>query len=479
MNGILKKIRQSDAFNRENRIPYIKAVLLMSLFTFSFLGTEFLFVNMISQTAIAGRTVAAQNYALGISAVGFVLYPLFSRLCRGKLQTFISAVAAVLSAVFIFLICRHTSYVSTLCLGLVVFLVFGVFGSAVYSKSLCLLENNTHVARLVGISYMLGTVLQFANNNLIHNEYVEAGILSAFILLLAVMLIRAEKNSVVPALAKDSTEDDAGKSAADSLRIGIVLAVFVALMTCIFSTLDNAVTLYHANGAANIGQWPRIILALSGLSAGFLYDIAERKYMSIIMYCVMILSTACLVVLQFAGPFVVGLIIFYLSAGFFSVFFTASFMEIARYTKTPELWAGLGRAVNNLIAVAITGGSLALLNSGNNIAIISIELLLFVLTSIAALIYTNKRKAFFDRLAAEQESEAGDSEKLQRLAEKFSLTPREAEVFGLLVNTEDGLQSIADQLYVSRRTLERYVSAIYEKTGSKSRIGLVTLYNNA
>ena len=201
--------------------------------------------------------------------------------------------------------------------------------------------------------------------------------------------------------------------------------------------------------------------------------------MSIIMYCVMILSTACLVVLQFAGPFVIGLIIFYLSAGFFSVFFTASFMEIARYTKVPELWVGLGRAVNNLIAVAITGGSLALLNSGNNIAIISIELLLFVLASIAALIYTNKRKAFFDRLAAEQESEAGDSEKLQRLAEKFSLTPREAEVFGLLVNTEDGLQAIADRLYVSRRTLERYVSAIYEKTGSKSRIGLVTLYNNA
>ncbi len=400
MNGILKKIRQSDAFNRENRIPYIKAVLLMSLFTFSFLGTEFLFVNMISQTAIAGRAVAAQNYALGISVVGFVLYPLLCRLCRGKLQAVISAVAAVLSAVFIFLICRHTSYASTLCLGLVVFLVFGVFGSAVYCKSLCLLENNTHVARLVGISYMLGTVLQFANNNLIHNEYAEAGILSAFILLLAVMLIRAEKNSVVPALVKDGTKEDTGKSAADSLRIGIVLAVFVALMTCIFSTLDNAVTLYHANGVVNIGQWPRMILALSGLSAGFLYDIAERKYMSIIMYCVMILSTACLVVLQFAGPFVIGLIIFYLSAGFFSVFFTASFMEIARYTKVPELWAGLGRAVNNLVAAAITGGSLALLNSGNNIAITTIELILFVLASVTVFIYTNMRRSFFEKLDA-------------------------------------------------------------------------------
>ena len=67
---------------------------------------------------------------------------------------------------------------------------------------------------------------------------------------------------------------------------------------------------------------------------------------------------------------------------------------------------------------------------------------------------------------------------LKKLSEKFSLTPREAEVLGLLVNTEDGLQAIADSLNVSRRTLERYVSALYEKTGAKSRVGLVSLYNS-
>ena len=154
-------------------------------------------------------------------------------------------------------------------------------------------------------------------------------------------------------------------------------------------------------------------------------------------------------------------------------------MEIARYTDTPELWSGFGRTVNNLVAAAISGGSLALLHSENNIVIITIELILFVATSIVALFYTNKRKAFLDRLAEADSSELSNSEKLQRLAEQFSLTQRETEVFGLLVNTEDGLQTIADSLYVSRRTLERYVSAIYKKTGAKSRIGLVTLYNNA
>lgn len=56
MNSILKKIRQSDAFNEENRIPYTKAIVLMSLFTFVFLGAEFLFVNMISRTVSGNQS---------------------------------------------------------------------------------------------------------------------------------------------------------------------------------------------------------------------------------------------------------------------------------------------------------------------------------------------------------------------------------------------------------------------------------------
>ena len=295
---------------------------------------------------------------------------------------------------------------------------------------------------------------------------------------MAVTLVRAENNGIIPAFSKEKTNEDSGENENGSLKIAVVLILFVALLTCIFSTLDNAVTLYHANGVVNIGQWPRILLALSGLFAGFLFDMAGRKYMSMVMYCVMILSATCLVVLQFAGPFTAGLIIFYLSAGFFAVFFTTAFMEIARYTKMPELWAGLGRAVNNLVAAAITGGSLALLNSGNNIAITTIELILFVLASVAAFIYTNMRRSFFEKLDAKDKNKLSNSERLQKLSEQFSLTPREAEVFGLLVNTEDGLQTIADNLYVSRRTLERYVSALYEKTGTKSRVGLVSLYNS-
>ena len=106
MNSILKKIRQSDAFNKENRIPCTKAIMLMSLFTFTFLGAEFLFVDMISRIVSGNQSVSAQNYALGISVIGFVLYPLFCRVCKGKLQSAVTMGAAILSVVCLFVVLR-------------------------------------------------------------------------------------------------------------------------------------------------------------------------------------------------------------------------------------------------------------------------------------------------------------------------------------------------------------------------------------
>ena len=82
-----------------------------------------------------------------------------------------------------------------------------------------------------------------------------------------------------------------------------------------------------------------------------------------------------------------------------------------------------------------------------------------------------------EQLIVNEENEVSEEERLQKFAETFSFTEREREVFTYLINTEDNVQTIADNLYVSRRTLERYISAIYKKTGTKSRVGLFNLYN--
>lgn len=482
MSNVLIKITQSACFKKKDGISYINAVVLMGLFTFLFLNVEYLFVDVLSRMVSEDKTVLAQNYALGVSAAGFLLYPLLNRFCKNRLKTVCFAVFSLASVLCIAFICMGTAYTATFIAGLVLFLLLGLFGSAVFYVSMRMMKTDRYLARTVGISYALGILLQFANNNLVRSETAEAIILSIFLLLLVWMLIKNDRvyceDKAEASSDEEKSESNTGEHTKGSI-VGILMILLVVLMTFIFSTLDSAVTLVHANGTVDIGQWPRILLALSGLAAGFVFDIKNRKYMGLVMYCVMVLSTICIVVLKLAGPFLVGLIVFYLSAGFFAVFFTSSFMELSSHMKIPELWAGMGRAVNNITAAVIANLVLTLLSSDSSIAVIVLVLFLFVAVSIVAAAYTFQKKAFMEKLITDATGTVNEKEKLQRLAEQFSLTQRETEVFGLLVNTEDGLQTIADGLYVSRRTLERYVSAIYEKTGAKSRIGLVTLYNNA
>ena len=112
----------------------------------------------------------------------------------------------------------------------------------------------------------------------------------------------------------------------------------------------------------DIGQWPRMLLALSGLAAGFLFDIRKRK----IYDADDVLRDGALGAVCDCSP--VGGAIPDRSSGrlcgppdFLSCFFTTSFLELAACMRLPDLWAGMGRAVNNLVAALVTNGSVTLL----------------------------------------------------------------------------------------------------------------------
>ena len=109
--------------------------------------------------------------------------------------------------------------------------------------------------------------------------------------------------------------------------------------------------------------------------------------MNLIMYCVMMLSTLCVAVIWLGDPFLIGLVVFYLTAGFFAVYFTTSFMELSLHMRFPALWAGLGRAVNNLSAVLVTNGSVTLLFAGGGIITILLVLLLFAAVMVVMAAY--------------------------------------------------------------------------------------------
>lgn len=525
----------------------LRAISMLAVFTFLFLSTEYFYVNQIAQNASSARTVNVQNYALGISAVGFCLYPLLFRFFRDRLRSAVFFTLTMLAIVCFVILGSPVPPGLLTAVGMLLFLVLGILGSAVHYHFLCEISDKKYFARMVGISYGFAILLQFLNNSLISSALAEQLLLCAALLFIVFFLFRfqhreASRSSQMPDTANSSPQvsdvtnpcphmsdtsacvssgstDPQHKlpapSASGALPQLVLLIFLVIFMTCIFSTLDNTVTLGHADGTMDIGQWPRILLACSGLAAGFLFDFHNRRFMNLIMYCIMMLSTLSVAILQLGGSFLIGLIVFYLSSGFFVVFFTTSFLALSEDTRCPRLWAGMGRAVNNAGAALVSNLSLSLIASNSSITLIITALVLFATVSILIAAYsmlnapgvqtetggtmTHKMQATCEanaihntKAALGNDSSAStvsdissdpdypqntpNADPFSTFSTAFSLTDREQSVFDQLVNTEKSIQEIADSLFISRRTCQRYITSIYEKVGAKSRMGLYQSY---
>ena len=492
------------------KLASLRAISMLAVFTFLFLSTEYFYVNQIAQNASSARTVNVQNYALGVSAVGFCLYPLLFRFFRDRLHSAVFFTLTMLAIVCFVILGSPVPPGLLTAVGMLLFLVLGILGSAVHYHFLCEISDKKYFARMVGISYGFAILLQFLNNSLISSALAEQLLLCAALLFIVFFLFRfqhreASRSSQMPDTANSSPQvsdvtnpcphmpdaapcvssgstDSQHKlpapSASGALPQLVLLIFLVIFMTCIFSTLDNTVTLGHADGTMDIGQWPRLFLALSGLLAGVLFDLNNGRYRGLIMYAVTILSTICVLIIESGGSFLPGLLIFYVSAGFFVVFFTNGFIQLSYRMQDGRLWAGMGRAANNLGAVIIGVASVSLLNGENHILTAVLALVLFVLISVALLWYYSCTQIVKAPEALESREMSAGQSRLERFVKYFDLTEREQEVLQLLLLSDDGMQEIADSLFVSRAMLYRHIAALNEKTGTRSRIGLIQFYYN-
>ena len=175
----------------------------------------------------------------------------------------------------------------------------------------------------------------------------------------------------------------------------------------------------------------------------------------------------------------------------------------------------MGRAVNNAGAALVSNLSLSLIASNSSITLIITALVLFATVSILIAAYSmlnapgvqtetggtmthkmqeayeantshNTKAALGDDSSASTASDISsdpdypqntpNADPFSTFSTAFSLTDREQSVFDQLVNTEKSIQEIADSLFISRRTCQRYITSIYEKVGAKSRMGLYQSY---
>ena len=451
----------------------------LALFTFAFLGSEFFFDSRIGLLISAEGVVGAQAMILGASVVGFLSYAPISKLAGGRRA--LRAVEAVGAIAALVTIAAAESALAMQIAGCITFFLLGSLGAEAHWSMARAFEGSPSLAKGAGAAYAAGILLQFLSNQFVPASMADAAVLCVGVAALAVFAAAGECNDETAGQAAvDSSQQSAPGGAKTAIRAVWLLAL-VVLLACMFSTLDNVVTLANAQGSISVETWPRLFLAASGLAAGVLFDIRERRYMGFIMFAVTVLSTISILAVEAGASPVIGLIVFYVSSGFFVTFFTTTFLQLAPRMRTPQLWAGMGRAANNLCAFTVSGVSMMLTQSGIAAVMIA-SLILFVLVSVAFIgaglfrlpSTVGEREAIQAGLAA---AAAPTPEEVQaEFISRSGLTPREEEVLRAVTADERPLKQVADDLGISLRMVQRHLTSIYSKTDTQTRAGLTRAF---
>ena len=466
---------------------HIRSVISLALFSFVFLGMEFFFDSGAAEFVDARSVLLYQSVILLASAVGLFIYALIERYVGSKIKQIIIITLNIVevAALAAIILCSGKLI---LLYGIIFFIVCGVMGGRVYHDVSRDYTDRKHLTVIVGISYALGLLLQYINYNLIDNVILRMVMFSLAIVALAVILFLARDEYaeadtyMVDERNKTDCKEKCDETTPDSGSVAVALVMVVLLMTFIFSALDNVVTVVHAEGGADVGQWPRLFLALSGVAAGFLFDIKDQRFMNQMMYCVTVLSVIAMLIIEFGGAFIIGLIVFYLAAGFFVVYFTTGFINVSYGMRWSALWSGAGRAVNNIGAGIVGIISYMLIDSPGIMVMSVVVILLLVLISIAVFVLENLQKEQYRRYDEEKVTKSAENSNarvevdFECFADAHHLTGREREVLQKLLVSDGSVQDIADELYISRASLYRHISSMNEKTGTRTRVGLIQYY---
>ncbi len=455
--------------------PKINALLALALFTFAFLAAEFRFDINVGLLAGAERVVIAQGFILGASVLGFIGYaPLLGLAQRkGHSLAVVNAAAVPIVIVGLTQIQFPTTPLALEILGCVAFFGLGLLGAATHHAFSLAFQDDPKLATGAGAAYAAGILMQFAVNLLNCGGIAELVVLGAATIAISALGAVPQETAESPNSRINPFVEPShalAKQACWSIALVMILA-------CLFSTLDNVVTLSNAHGTIAVQTWPRLFLAASGLAAGLIFDLAERRYMGLVMLGIAVLSTISILAVEAGADPNLGLVVFYLSSGFFVTFFTATFTQLAPRMHAPALWAGMGRAANNVCAFTTSGISLALIMIGALVLLVA-ACAAFVAAGLFRLPQTEQERER-EQLAEEALAAPTIEEQRQAFIANHALTPREVDVLIAVTQDERPLKQIAEELGISMRMVQRHLSSIYQKTDTQTRAGLTKAFPSA
>lgn len=377
---------------RENRLLFCA----LALFFFVFLeSTLFLQANL-AQPEGHGPFLS-QLPIQGASALGLLAFPLKNRLVSEKGRPVFMGAVTVLGVACLVGVAFASSPLTIACTGAVGFFLIGLAGATAYWATCARSRSIARFATLIGGSHALGVLAQIPLLEFTSNHLIEAAVLSAGIIALGA--INAHIWPPRSALADFSAqrEQRGGNHLECSEFAGwrldhmtprtavIVIFALVLLCSVLFNTLYTFIDIDSPWTSQYTNVTPRILMAIGGFAGGVLFDMHRARYLGIVMFWMMLLSVGAMLGVEAGGPYVIGEVVYFLGTGVFMTFYTTVFIWIAQFLRAPDLWCSMGRALNNVTAIAIGAPALLVIDLTSPVAVV--VLLIPLIIGINALLF--------------------------------------------------------------------------------------------
>ena len=377
---------------RDNRLLFCA----LALFFFVFPESTLFFQANLAQPGGHGPFLS-QFPIQGASTLGLLAFPLKNRLVGEKGRPVFMGAVTVLGVASLVGVVFASSPLVIACTGAVGFFLIGLAGATVYWATCVRSRSIARFATLIGGSHALGVLAQIPLLEFTSNHLVEAVVLSASIIALGVINARIWPPRSALAEFSAQREQRKGKRLESSKFAGwrldhmtprtalIVIFALVLLFSVLFNTLYTFIDIGSPWTSQYTNITPRVLMAVGGFAGGVLFDLHRARYLGIAMFWMMLLSVGAMLGVEAGGPYVVGEVVYFLGSGAFMTFYTAVFVRIAQFLRAPDLWCSMGRALNNVTAIAIGAPALLVINLTSPIAVV--VLLIPLIIGINALLF--------------------------------------------------------------------------------------------
>lgn len=433
------------------------------LYFLTFMLTESDINNRAAQ--LLGAQMVNPVYAGGLlcTAGGFLIYGILCKVLKRQILAKWSVLCAVMLDLLsiVWKLPMAFILVSYLCL-----ISLGMVGGYLHEE-IGIAEPSSRLGTYLGYGMALAIMIQFVFQNFTSSYLVTTVLLFLLAILVLVSLFKNKDNQTIDVIEKSFPIKDIRWE-----------SMIVMLISGILALQDSIVVLKNANGEIALFSYVRIFYALGLLLAGLLADYQKGRYFNLSVICSAFISTIAIAAFRGGNTYYnLSMMVMYFYSGFYVMFLTYTFICKGRGYANSGLISGLGRVIRSVVT-AIVVLVMIPFTGHESLGIISTLSCLF---AIVILVIAYLGNLLLSPVQADYPlnlTTAFEEEHFVDFFTKYHLTDREQEVFRLFVTTEQENQFIAENLGLSRRVLQRHIAAIYEKTDTHTRIGLLQKFIN-